>query len=393
MEIGLPYFSLNGVSLFSSTPGKTEVKIYVEIPHSNLQFVHNHNIYTAIYEVDLSILFGDEDDGPRAENKIWRTTVEEKDYEKTTKSGLTNVSTQSFELDPGTYTIIAVLTDVETKRKSSTTIRHTVKTIGEGSLDLADLILANEVKVASNGSYQIAPNVQRQVVGSNAPLFVYYEIYPGVRSENLKILARVVNEKGAIIRTFNFDRLPTKPITRHFFKIDLQEFAVGRYVIEMQVTDGFETTLKGVDFRIRIPGLPASVDNIDVAIRQLRYIANTSRLRDMIKAEPRHREEMFRRFWKERDPSPDTETNELMLEYYGRITQANERFGSVRDGWETDRGEVLVRFGMPNEIERHPYEIDSKPYEIWFYYDTQKRYIFVDEMGYGEYRLVSNLWQ
>jgi GWxTD domain-containing protein len=235
--------------------------------------------------------------------------------------------------------------------------------------------------------------VKRQVVGTHAPLFVYYEIYPGVNSEKLAIRARIVNEKGAIIRTFEYDRLPTKPITRHFFKIDLQEFAVGRYVVEMQVSDGIETTLKGVDFRIRIPGLPGTVDDIELAIRQLRYIANTGRLRDMLKAEPRHREDMFRNFWKERDPSPDTEMNELLLEYYGRIATANEMFGSVRDGWETDRGEVLVRFGMPDEIERHPYEIDSKPYEIWYYYDSQKRYIFIDEMGYGEYRLVSNLWQ
>jgi GWxTD domain-containing protein len=102
---------------------------------------------------------------------------------------------------------------------------------------------------------------------------------------------------------------------------------------------------------------------------------------------------MFNEFWRERDPSPDTRENELMQEYYSRVARANQLFGSFRQGWETDRGEVYIRFGPPDEVERHPYEVGQRPYEIWYYYDIQRRFIFVDEMGYGEYRLVTNLWR
>ena len=82
-----------------------------------------------------------------------------------------------------------------------------------------------------------------------------------------------------------------------------------------------------------------------------------------------------------------------MQEYYSRVERANILFGTFRNGWETDRGEVYIRFGPPSEVERHPFEINQQPYEIWYYYDIQRQFIFVDEMGYGEYRLVTNLWK
>jgi hypothetical protein len=56
---------------------------------------------------------------------------------------------------------------------------------------------------------------------------------------------------------------------------------------------------------------------------------------------------------------------------------------------------VLIRFGSPQNVERHPFESDSKPYEIWYYYDQNREFIFVDETGFGDYRLRnfgSDLW-
>ena len=164
-------------------------------------------------------------------------------------------------------------------------------------------------------------------------------------------------------------------------------------MIEHQVSYGNEQTLKGTTFKIMVAGLPKAVTDLDQAVRQLRYISARREIKAMLKVNPIKREEMFRDFWKSRDPSKNTQENELMEEYYRRIQNADELFGTFRDGWETDRGEVYVRFGPPNEIERHPFDINSKPFEIWYYYERKQRFIFVDEMGYGEYRRVSALWQ
>ena len=97
--------------------------------------------------------------------------------------------------------------------------------------------------------------------------------------------------------------------------------------------------------------------------------------------------ESFKRFWAQRDPSPGTDRNELMDEYYNRVAYANENYTGFRDGWKTDMGMIYIIFGSPSDIERHPFEQNYKPYEVWYYYHINRMFIFVDETGFGEYRL------
>jgi GWxTD domain-containing protein len=110
-------------------------------------------------------------------------------------------------------------------------------------------------------------------------------------------------------------------------------------------------------------------------------------------------------FWLRRDPSPDTEENEFKEEHYRRIAWANDRFASGVPGWKTDRGQIYIKFGPPDENDSHtsggPGERKIEegggnttffPYEIWRY-----RYLeccgsdveieFVDPSMTNEYHL------
>ncbi|CUS95440.1 hypothetical protein JGI14_11203 [Candidatus Kryptonium thompsonii] len=46
--------------------------------------------------------------------------------------------------------------------------------------------------------------------------------------------------------------------------------------------------------------------------------------------------------------------------------------------------------GPPDEYERHPSEVDSKPYEIWYYHNIEGgvEFVFVDKSGFSDYILV-----
>ena len=81
-----------------------------------------------------------------------------------------------------------------------------------------------------------------------------------------------------------------------------------------------------------------------------------------------------------------------MEEYYSRVEYANKNFSHYQAGWKTDMGMVFILFGSPNNVERHPFDIDSKPYEIWSYYDYNRSVIFVDESGFGDYQLLTPIW-
>ncbi len=149
------------------------------------------------------------------------------------------------------------------------------------------------------------------------------------------------------------------------------------------------------------------------------------------------REEFLREFWNRRQPVPRGQINPLETKFLERIEKANELFKGYRPGFETDRGLVYVRLGEPDEIsfnlipqdkellgfvleeEEDPSDIetgratsrlrstklwtvrDNRAYEVWEYtmygdplipeYTGMKnglKFIFVDELGYGDYSLV-----
>jgi GWxTD domain-containing protein len=150
-------------------------------------------------------------------------------------------------------------------------------------------------------------------------------------------------------------------------------------------------------FTMRWEGVPASIADLTLAIQQMRYIAKKDDLKKILDVDTEKQREAFLGFWRRIDPSPGTEQNELLDEYYRRITYASLNFGGVQEGWKSDRGMVFVLFGAPNDIERNPFNRSPrtaigrartvKAFEIWTYYEINRQFVFLDESGYGDFRL------
>ncbi len=112
----------------------------------------------------------------------------------------------------------------------------------------------------------------------------------------------------------------------------------------------------------------------------------------------RERDLFIEAFWKQRDPSPGSPTNEFKEEHYKRINYANHFFGrsSPMAGWRSDRGQIHIILGEPNDITR--YEGSGQVYntEVWFYQGLTKKglpagfnLVFFQQGGAGKYRLYS----
>jgi GWxTD domain-containing protein len=97
----------------------------------------------------------------------------------------------------------------------------------------------------------------------------------------------------------------------------------------------------------------------------------------------------FFAFWDTKKPNQTLDDNPILYEYYRRIEYANKNFKGMLEGWRSDMGLIYVTFGPPSSVERHPMEIDSKPYEVWDYYELNRYFVFVDQTGFGDYRLLN----
>ncbi len=105
------------------------------------------------------------------------------------------------------------------------------------------------------------------------------------------------------------------------------------------------------------------------------------------------RRRFLMRFWQKRDPEPSTLVNEYKVRFERLVNYAQERYGNnFAEGWESDRGRVLLKYGRPAHIEPHLYERNSSPYEIWVYNDIagegRAQFIFADTEGFGSFDLL-----
>jgi GWxTD domain-containing protein len=108
------------------------------------------------------------------------------------------------------------------------------------------------------------------------------------------------------------------------------------------------------------------------------------------------RDDFIERFWRVRDPVPETSVNEFKEEHFKRIREANEKFKGPRPGWTTERGRTYVMLGAPSDVQTYPNNQDLFPLEIWFYYNlgiprfpSALQLLFFKRNGVGEYRLFS----
>ncbi len=130
----------------------------------------------------------------------------------------------------------------------------------------------------------------------------------------------------------------------------------------------------------------------EAATERLEYALEPDTLEAWRAAEPAARAESWRRFQERTDPDPETAANEYLARYFDRMSTANDRFDEPgRAGWETDRGEVLVKLGEPDD-ERfvRPERQGEVPRIEWEYEEsvpTPALIVFEDVSDFGVFRM------
>jgi GWxTD domain-containing protein len=126
------------------------------------------------------------------------------------------------------------------------------------------------------------------------------------------------------------------------------------------------------------------------AIEYLEFIEPDSVIQKMLDEEESEYSKILNEYWAGYDPDPETVFNPLMAEYYNRIDYAFKEFRGIgkENGASTDRGMIYVRFGKPEKVERAS-NLQGHVTEAWFYNNPERKFIFVDKKGTGNFILVN----
>ncbi|MCX6149189.1 MAG: GWxTD domain-containing protein [Ignavibacteriales bacterium] len=386
----LPIFYYDALNFRSAQTGKTRMDVYVEVPYKVIQFVKSIDGFKAGYSVTISIL--DEANEKLITEKTWNESVSSKNFSTTESQNNYFISTKSFDLSPNNYTIRTEVEDQDSKKNYVRTDKFTLRDLA-GTIAISDLILIlNKVEV--NGKKQIVPNIARNVAAQKEGLSLYFEIYSDT-VRNLQVEYLISDKQGEKIFSAKVTQNLHSGVNNIDYTLKNPELSMGEYKLNVNIFDSNDKLITTAvkSFFSKWIGIPGSVRDLDKAVDQMMYISRESEL-DFIKDAPNKDEKLKRYldYWRAKDPTPQTDENEIFEEYYRRIEYSTEHFKHYIEGWKTDMGMIYTTLGPPNNVERHPFEYDSKPYEVWDYYDISRQFIFVDETGFGDYRLITPVY-
>src|SRR5207245_562904 len=133
-----------------------------------------------------------------------------------------------------------------------------------------------------------------------------------------------------------------------------------------------------------------AITNFDEMISLLRYFDRQDWVDSLRKASVADRPSVWRRFYKATDPVPMTPENEALDQYFRRVQTANQRFQESGDpGWLTDRGEVFITLGEPDDVFDFSSDVSRSGVRgvRWTYSSLRLTLFFQDQTGFGRFRL------
>jgi len=373
----------------------SRLHIFAAIPYEQLSFTKEGDKFVASYEFTIDIY--DSSNALVAE-KLYTTDVKVPTFEQSVSSASYSIERMYFHVPPGVYRIAAFYRDRESRVMRRVMKQLTVSDYTLPGLQLSDIMLVSKLTM-KEGKTVFTPSISPNVGEIAEPMHIFFEAYNDAQPDSILLEATVLNDKNREALRADTTIHLNRGRNQIFLRIDQTVLPIGDYKLFVQAfRPGTSTTQNALAttsraFIVRWNLLPKSLKDLDLAIEQLVYIAKDKEL-DYIKqaSSADEKQKRFLEFWKKKDPNPNTVRNERMEEYYGRVEYANKYFKHYTEGWRTDMGMIYIIFGPPSNVDRHPFDANAKPYEIWSYFDLNYSFVFVDQTGFGDYRLTTPIW-
>ena len=391
-ELAKRAFYVDFAAFDDSLSENIDIQIYYKIFSSNLTYQKFGEKFKAQYSVDVTVKSkGKQITGLSNESQLFAD-----DYRGTMASDDFAINAFQLNLPPENYEILVRLTDIYSGDSYTERREMKLKDFGKSLPFMSTLEFVREIAPAGEGSRfdrgdnRILPSVSRVYGFNESQLIMYYQIYnkPGFNGDYLAFYEITSGNKIILTDTTLFPA--TGQVTARTEIIDVSDFLPDKYELNLKISSpGNKVELKSkADFFVEWSVNAIVKNDYRTAIEQLKYVATQKQLDSLLHSPENDHVRVWESFWRSKDPTPGTPENELKEEYYRRIRYAEINYGHMgRDGWKTDRGMVYVTYGPADDIESHPFEFDTKPYQVWFYYNLKLRFVFVDINGYGDYEL------
>ncbi len=386
---------------FVQLPSDDSADVYYcyKIPLNRLFFEKESDLFLAQYRISVEVF--DSSGLKFVTRALKEKNIQVPDYEQTRSPLIYSEGLLKLELSPGVYSILEILYDSKSGRELKLP-PYPLRLVPLKNI-LSPLIVNESMAECNN--WNVLTNY-----GGSLPFDEkkYSLIIPVKNPKYDSLSVTVIQNKDTL-----FNKILSKPLKE---KIKLGECG-GKVIIDetpngslysLYSIDGVSSDIKEGGFQVIVseknePGesekfqvgcrwidKPLSLKNPEMAITALKFIEKDSVISELLSGDDEDYAEQLAEYWKKTDPTPGTEFNPLMQEFYTRIDFAVKNFATISgaSGANTDRGKVYIRFGKPVDINRTS-DYHGNIIETWIYNNPQRKFVFVDKKGTGDFSLIS----
>ncbi len=391
-------FAIDAADFRADQEGLTSLEIYYKIFYDGLSYQKTTDGYQADYEIAISV---EGDNDQQIEGIIRDGSIKVKTFAETRRPNDFVINMASVKLDKQDVTIRAALTD-----KVGDQVYQEEREVKERDYwgkypSLSRIEFCREITPSgqeskfNKGDLWVIPAVTRQFGGDfDTTLTFYQEVYPGRTDvKYAKVITRIYHRVKGFVYVDTVDYGNIEEIHRESRTINVAGFMPGDYELEVRLEGRRGKVYDKIieEFELMLTAETIYRSDFDLAVEMLKYLATKQERKDLKNAAtPEERRERWDEFWRLRDQAEHVRENPTKEEYFRRVRHADRYFSVMKkDGWKTTRGMIYITYGEPDEVEDYPFELATKPYQVWLYYrlSPPRKFVFIDEWGDGNYEL------
>jgi len=368
-----------GTLAFAAGPGDTVlVLLGLSLENRSLNFQREPVGYTARYRVDITL-------SPETGTPLQVGREETVRVATQTETGRTDESVlfqQNFRLLPGKQHVVVNVRDVSSGSESRAEGDYEVPKFGPGTTSEPILAYQAQGRGKPSDPLQLVLNPRGVVGFGGDTLLAYVEGYAFPRAQTVPFQVRDAHDSLVYSDSLHFRG--GRPVESQVIRVAPDSLVLGEMRLIVGTDAGARRATAIVSFTPQW-----LVTSYEQMLSLLRYFPSNAYLDSLRHAAPTERTRLWRQFWKSSDPDPKTPQNEQLDEYFSRLAAANAQ---IKDegvpGWRTDRGEVFISLGAPDEATESAPNVSARIIR-WSYYRYRLTLFFVDESGFNRYRLTS----
>jgi GWxTD domain-containing protein len=366
-----------GTVAFVAGPADSVITVLgLSLENRALAFQREGNLFVARYRVSISF----QGQGNRPVELTRDEIVRVPTFQETLRADESVLFQQILRLVPGEYDVSVTVRDAGSTSESRARGRYTAPSFKPGTTSAP--LLAYQATGRGNLTDPLSVVLNpRGAVGYGADtLLAYVEGYNFPAATTVPF--EVMDEQQNVIYNDSLRFRGGRPVESQVIRLAPDSISLG----ELKLLVGRGPAQREVSALVSFSQAWV-ITNFDEMLDILRYFGQDQKVSAMRKAPAAERSRLWREFYAETDPNKVTPENEALNQYFSRITAANSRFSDEGvPGWRTDRGEVFITLGSPDE------SIETTPGTAgrvvrWTYLTYRLSLFFQDETGFGRLRL------